>query len=180
MNWGKVHRSAFTGSMAGKGSDVFAIWCYVLAHAWDNIVDINISLVAFMIGMPEQRAREVVEFLCAEDPESRTRDEGGKRLVHAGGIRYRVVNWDLYNEQEETVDKTEKERARKARQRENNRKKRQAEQVVPLVPPVSHVSLGHVPPCPTKEEKGQDDMTGHEVIQDQTIQYDESDDESPF
>ena len=96
--YGKLFRSTFTGSMVGKGAVVFAVWGYAIAHTnQDSLVEINPVLIAAMIGCQTTDVDAALDFLCAEDPRSRSKNDGGKRLVKEGEFLYRTVNYLDYN-----------------------------------------------------------------------------------
>lgn len=94
--YGKFFASAFTGSMLGAGPDVFAVWGYVIANANGGQVELNPKLLGAMIGCDPERIEAAIEYLCKEDKNSRSPDEGGRRLVREGQFAYRVVNHALY------------------------------------------------------------------------------------
>jgi hypothetical protein len=59
--------------------------------------------------------------LECEDPESRHKEEGGKRLVKEGEYQYRVPSWRFYQEIKNAEDLREYNRLAKRRQREKQR-----------------------------------------------------------
>ena len=48
--YGKIFASTFTGSMFGAGSDVFAVWGYVIANAQDSRIELNPRMLASTLG----------------------------------------------------------------------------------------------------------------------------------
>jgi len=96
--YGKFYAKTFTGSMAGTGAHVIAVMGYCVANAKppDGNLEINTKLLAVMIGEPEERIKEAVEFLCSPDTESRTPTDEGRRLVRVGQFMYRLVNWEAH------------------------------------------------------------------------------------
>ncbi len=96
--WGKVFSSAFTGSMAGAGSDAFAVWAYALANGYGGEVELSVGAIAGLIGMPRERVEAAVEFLCSPDSKSRSPDLEGRRLEQIGPMQYRIVNYGKYND----------------------------------------------------------------------------------
>jgi hypothetical protein len=111
----------YTGSMVGAGSHVFAVWGYCISHARDSMVDLNPKLLAPMIGDTEERIRQAIEYLCREDPESRTPAEQGRRLVKHGPMTYFVVTHEKYRELHKVLTKREQDAGRKRRQRDRER-----------------------------------------------------------
>lgn len=94
--YGKIFSSAFTGSMMGSGSVVFAVWSYVIAHTVDSRVELYPRLVAAVIGEQEDKVIQAIEFLCAPDPSSRSPENDGKRLIREGQFQYFVTNHERY------------------------------------------------------------------------------------
>ena len=100
-SYAKVFRSMFTGSMFGAGMHIFAVWAWILTHADENgLLEINPDVVANELdnrnqNVPQQ-VREAVNYLMKPDPQSRSQDEDGRRLVHVEAFTYRVVNREKY------------------------------------------------------------------------------------
>ena len=99
--FGKLFESLFTGSMVGAGAPVFAVWAYVVANQKPdrNVgaqVELNPKLLSFVIGEPEESIRAAIDFLCSADPNSRTPNKDGRRLVKLGTFDYQVVNGAKY------------------------------------------------------------------------------------
>lgn len=99
--FGKHFASMYTGSMVGAGAVVFALMGYVIANQRpDRIagaqVELNPKLLATILGEPEDKVRQAIEFLCSPDPHSRSKDEEGRRLIRLGEFDYRVVNGPHY------------------------------------------------------------------------------------
>jgi hypothetical protein len=117
--YGKFFASAFTGSMYGAGPDVFAVWGYVIANTVDAQIELNPHLIAGMIGMTPERASAAIDYLCAPDTNSRSKAEGGRRLVQEGEIAYRVVNHSAYrsirSEDDRRAYNCQKQREHRAR-----------------------------------------------------------------
>lgn len=91
----------FTGSMVGTGAVTFAVWSYVIANMepgddgrmW---VELNPSLLAGILGEPLDEVAVVVEKFCQPDEHSRSKEEGGRKLVRQGQFLYWVVNGAQY------------------------------------------------------------------------------------
>lgn len=94
--YGKLYESCFEGSMVGLGSDVFALWSYILAKAKFGMVDLNPRLVSAAIGMTEQEFHDALAILSSPDPKSRNPEEEGRRVVQRGPLQWEVVSWKLY------------------------------------------------------------------------------------
>lgn len=109
----------FTGSMVGAGSNVFAVWSYVLSHTRDGLVEINPTLLAFYIGASEGEIIDSIRFLCNPDPKSRSKECEGRRMIPATDdgefpegydvqtLTYRVVNFERYRALRSEEDRRE-------------------------------------------------------------------------
>lgn len=117
----------YEGSMVGAGSVVFAVWGYVIANqspdkTVGSQVDLNSRLLAFILGEDESEVERAIEFLCNPDPKSRSKTEGGRRLVKIGEYSYRVVNGAKYRAIRDQETRREQNREAKRRQRLKNGK----------------------------------------------------------
>lgn len=120
--YGKAFASMFKGSMVGSGSDVFAVWAYVISNMVpDGVVgaqvELNAKLLASAIGETEADMQKAIDFLCQPDPISRTPDEDGRRLVQLGPFDYRVVNGAKYMAIRNEEERRERNRQRQAEHR---------------------------------------------------------------
>lgn len=121
MRWtmfGKVFESMFTGSLFGSGPTTFAVWTYAIVNARPpGEVELNPKLLAATLGCSEADVLEALETLCAPDPNSRSADEDGRRLVQEANFLYRIPTWDHYQ-------RVRDHEARKAKWREDKRRQR--------------------------------------------------------
>lgn len=126
--FGKFFASTFTGSMFGAGSDVFAVWGYVIANTFDSTVELNPIMVAAILGTTPAKVTEAIEFLCRPDPASRNKDQDGRRLIHENAFQYHVVSHELYrairNEEDRRAYNREKQRESRARRKSKDGVKR--------------------------------------------------------
>lgn len=95
--YGKLFESCFTGSMMGSGSNVFAIWAYIISNAKEGQIELNPKHLAVLIGMSVKEVEDVINFLCEPDPYSRSKKEDGRRLIKNGQFQYEVVNFKEYH-----------------------------------------------------------------------------------
>lgn len=117
--YGKLFSQTFSGSMVGKGSTVFAIWAYVVAHTKPpGIVELNPVLIAAQIGTTAADVESAIEYLCAADPNSRTPDHDGRRMIREGQYQYSVPNYMRYRGLRNEEERREQDRERKRRSRE--------------------------------------------------------------
>jgi hypothetical protein len=105
--YGKTYESMYDGSMIGSGIHVFAVWNYVITKARGGIVEVNPKLLAFTLGGTEKQITDALMFLQKPDTNSRSKDEGGRRLVKEGQFQYRIVNWERYAVIKNAVDRRE-------------------------------------------------------------------------
>lgn len=122
--FGKSFEQKYTGSLAGSGPIVFAVWDYMITCARDGVVDVNPIVVAAVIGkMTPQDVSDAVDFLAQPDKDSRTADEEGRRIVQVGPLQWRLVNHEKYRafhraEQKRAADR---DRQRSWRERKEGR-----------------------------------------------------------
>ena len=119
--FGKFFASTFTGSMMSAGTDVFAVWGYVIAHTVNSRVELNPRLLAAMIGSTPEKMKAAIDYLCLPDSESRSKENDGRRLVKEGEFQYFVTNHIKYRSirdeegrREYNREKKREERARKS------------------------------------------------------------------
>lgn len=106
-NYGKLFGSAFNGSLAGAGPTVIATWAYILATAGpSDEIDINPRLVAAVLGCSEEDVVAALKFLASPDPNSRSREHEGRRLLQTGVWRWKIVNHGKYWGQHVSNQKT--------------------------------------------------------------------------
>ena len=104
--------------MVGKGSTVFATWAYVIAHTKPpGIVELNPVLIAAQIGTTAADVESAIEYLCAADPNSRTPDHDGRRMIREGQFQYSVPNYMRYRGLRNEEERREQDRERKRRSR---------------------------------------------------------------
>jgi hypothetical protein len=94
--YGKHFSSMYSGSMVGAGLNVFAVWGYVIANAVDSRVELNPKLLAMILGCKEKEIITAIEYLTAPDPNSRSKDHEGRRLLPDGQFQYTVPTHETY------------------------------------------------------------------------------------
>ena len=121
MGYGKLFDSAFTGSMVGSSTDVFAVWSYVIAHVQKSYVELNPRLLASLFSSTQERMQSVIDHLCAPDDQSRNHDHEGRRLIKEGEYLYFVTGAERYRSMRDDDERREyfrvkqqEHRARKA------------------------------------------------------------------
>lgn len=120
--YGKFFSSTFTGSMFGAGSDVFAVWGYVIANTVNSSVELNPKMLAAALGTEVHKVEMAIEFLCRPDPASRNKDHDGCRLIHESAFQYKVVSHAHYRSIQNEEERREYNR-RKQQESRSRRKK---------------------------------------------------------
>ena len=115
--YGKSFESQYDGSMVGAGLHVYGVWNYCIAKNRAGVIELNPKLLAFVFGCTEGEVSRGIEYLCAKDPKSRSKDEGGRRLVREGEYQYRMVNWEKYDAMRNTLDRREYNRIKQRQYR---------------------------------------------------------------
>jgi hypothetical protein len=120
-NFGLVYESTFDGSMYGTSPVVFAVWMYVIAHGYGGQVDLHPKKLADTLGTTVADVEAAIRFHCSPDPDSRSDADDGRRLRHLGGVRYEVVNHDLYKSARALEEKRAYDRQKKRESRDRQR-----------------------------------------------------------
>ncbi len=95
--FGKAFPEMYTGSMIGAGCHVFATWGYAIANCDETgCVELNPKLLAMLLGASIDRVKEAIDYLVQPDPDSRSKEEAGCRLIKEGQFLYRIVNYSKY------------------------------------------------------------------------------------
>jgi hypothetical protein len=127
----------YNGSMVGAGLDVFAVWGYILANARRGMIELNPKLLAFILGGTEQEVAHAIRFLCQPDDKSRSKAEGGRRLIKESEYQYRVVNWNEYQQIKNEGERREYNRRKQLEYRERQKRQKQT----PLTGENEHIKL---------------------------------------
>lgn len=112
--------------MRGMGSAFFAVWGYVISHMLPNrdygtTVELNPSIMGFLIGEEESVVAEQLRKMCAPDLKSRSKKEDGKKLVKVSEYTYRVVNGDYYRKIRNEQERREYQRKKQAEYRKKGK-----------------------------------------------------------
>jgi hypothetical protein len=122
VSYGKAFDSMYTGSMVGAGLHVFAVWNYVIANSKPpGVVELNPRLMAAIFGCEVSVVIDAIRILSEPDPESRSKECDGRRLLHEGQFLYSIPTWGKYNQlrNEEERRAQNREHARAYRQRKS-------------------------------------------------------------
>lgn len=121
--YGKFFASTYTGSMVGAGTDVFAVWGYVIANTQEGQVELNPKFLSAILGTTEEKVLQAIEYLSSPDPNSRTKLEDGKRLIREGQFAYRVPTFFSYRAIRNEEERREYNRIKKAEERDRKKSK---------------------------------------------------------
>lgn len=133
--YGKIFETMFEGSMVGAKPTVWAVMAYVIAkqrpdRTVGSQVRLNPRLLAVTFGTTEKDVNEAIEYLCKPDPESTSKEEGGRRLVRLGEFEYRVVNGAKYRAVRDEEERRAQNREAQRRYRTKEKLKLQPDPVI--------------------------------------------------
>ncbi len=95
------------------------LWCFLLSQAdAQGIVEGSVSGLAIAAHVSLKECQQAVEIFCAPDPHSRTKDEGGRRLVEVDG------GWQIVSYQKWRFKLSKEERKQYKRVHEQKRRAR--------------------------------------------------------
>jgi hypothetical protein len=111
MIFAKIFSAMFDGSMYGAGSDVFAVWTWLLTKCdYTGHIEVNARKLAGEIGASVEAIEKAIAFLEKPDPYSRGKEEDGRRIVREGEFLYRIVNYESYRDIRDAESKREYDR----------------------------------------------------------------------
>lgn len=120
--YGKHYESLYEGSMIGSGAIVFAVWGYVIAkqkpdRTYGSQVCLNPKLLSPILGESEKDIVAAIQYLCSPDPQSRTKEHEGRRLIKLGEFDYQVVTGAKYRAIRSAEERRESNRIYQQRSR---------------------------------------------------------------
>jgi hypothetical protein len=147
--YAKLFTSIYQGTLRGNSHGLL-VFTNLLAHCdKDGIADIHPRAIAEEVGLAPDQVRAVLDELEAPDEESRSPEEGGRRIVRVDEHRawgWRVVNYVKYRAIRNEEDRREQNRRaqeawrkrRKAERGEVSRAKPRSSEVSPAKPQKAH------------------------------------------
>ncbi len=117
--FGKVFRSLWQGSLCGK-ADEQLVFVYLLANAdSDGNAEMVQTIIAHQTGLPLDRVMAAIDNLMATDPQSRSPEQEGRRLLPLGDRNWgwQITNYPKYRAMRDENDRREQNRKAKAGQR---------------------------------------------------------------
>lgn len=122
----KLFASLYQGTLRGRSNEIL-VFTNLLAHAGkDGTVDKHFRAISEETGLSMDEVKEAIAVLEAPDPESRSPDENGSRLVRMDEHRvwgWRIVNYGKYRAIRSEEDRAEQNRLAQQRWRERNNSK---------------------------------------------------------
>jgi hypothetical protein len=118
--YAKIFTSIYQGTLRGNSHGLL-VFTNLLAHCdRDGIVDMHHRAIADEVGLTVDEVRAALLHLESPDPESRTPDEEGRRIVRLDDHRawgWRVVNHAKYRDMKNEADRRESVRLAVAKHR---------------------------------------------------------------
>ena len=107
-----LFQSITTGTLCGKWPDI-GLWPIVLSLSDQHgIVDVTHQYLSTITGLPLQEVTDCMTRFCEPDPQSRTRDSDGRRLMLVDPERcwgWKIVNHRKYSEKVRLMHKNARE-----------------------------------------------------------------------
>ena len=124
--YAKIFATLWDGTLADHW-EAWTVWVFMLANCGpDGILDVTPSAIARRSGLPPDIVARGLEVLAADDPDSRSPAERGRRIVLLDPARpwgWRLVNYHAYRGVMDAESLREQQRGRKQRQRQRERDK---------------------------------------------------------
>jgi hypothetical protein len=118
MSFVKIHPQMFESSIMDAPAKYRLVWFYMLmACDRDGNVYGTTTALARKFNMPLEQVEEAIEFLKKPDPNSTSKEEGGRRVLQIDTNLYFVVNYLFYRGLKDPSEERRKvrERVRKHR-----------------------------------------------------------------
>lgn len=117
----KIFSSIFEGTLRDHWQGLVTFQQLLVLCDQDGVVDMTPSAISGRTGIPKEIIDAGIAFLEAPDPNSRTPDEGGRRIVRIDEHRswgWFITNYGKYRALQDATTKREQTRARVAKHRE--------------------------------------------------------------
>lgn len=122
--YGKLFESIYQGTLRGDSNGLL-VFTNLIAHSdKEGHVDVHPRAIADEIGIPIEAVRETLLRLEEPDPESRSPEEEGRRIVRLDVHRawgWRIVNYGKYRAIRNEEDRREQNRNSQAAYRNRNK-----------------------------------------------------------
>lgn len=124
--YAKLFKSIYCGTLRGNSHGLLVFTNLLANSSSDGFVDMHPAAIAGEVGLTVAEVRAALDHLEAPDPESRTPDEEGRRIIRTDEHRswgWRIVNYAKYRAIRNEDDRREQNRQAQARFREKQKKK---------------------------------------------------------
>lgn len=122
--YGKLFTSLYQGTLRGKPDEIL-VFTNLIAHADQHgCVDIHYQAISDEVGLPIERVKTAITNLESSDPESRSPEEDGKRLIPLDEHRawgWHIVNYAKYRSIRNEDDRREQNRLAQQKWREKQK-----------------------------------------------------------
>jgi hypothetical protein len=117
--YSKLHSSIATSSLLALPVAARWLWCFLLSQAdAQGVVEGSTSGLAIAANISQEDCQAALNVFCAPDPDSRTKDEDGRRLLPVDG-GWQIVSYHKWrfklSQEERRAYKRVHEQKRRAR-----------------------------------------------------------------
>lgn len=125
----KLFASLYQGTLRGRSNEIL-VFTNLLAHCGkDGTVDKHFRAISEETGLTVEEVKDAITVLESPDPESRSPDENGARIVRMDEHRvwgWKVVNYGKYRAIRSEEDRAEQNRLAQERWRNKNKQSKPA------------------------------------------------------
>ena len=123
--YGKIFDTIYDGTLRASWQALITFQQFIVLADADGIVDLTAYAISGRTGIPQEIIDEGIKILEEIDPQSRTPDEDGRRIVRIDEHRswgWHIVNHEKYKSLQDSDTKREqtRERVRKFREKRQN------------------------------------------------------------
>jgi hypothetical protein len=122
--YGKIFTCMYDGTLADNWKALITFQQMIILCDDQGVLDMTPSAIARRTGIPIEYIQEGIEHLEKEDPQSRTPDEGGRRIIRLSENNswgWKIVNHAKYRNMASYEDKKKADRERIAKKRNKNK-----------------------------------------------------------
>jgi len=119
--YAKIYTSMYSGTLRGRAHEILVFTNLLAFCDRDGFVDKHPRAIAEEVGLTVEQVRVALDNLESPDPESRTPDEDGRRIVRTDEHRtwgWRIVNYEKYRAIRNEEDRRAQNKAAQARRRD--------------------------------------------------------------
>jgi hypothetical protein len=129
--YGKIFDSIYDGTLAEDWRALITFQQMIVLCDADGVIDMTPSAISRRTSIPIEHIKAGIEILENEDPYSRTKGNGGRRIIRLDEHRpwgWHIVNHEKYKNIKDAEEIRAGNRERKQRQREREREREKLEQ----------------------------------------------------